>query len=113
MRGFAMSTTTFSDSSAIVSRAARIGDLHLSYLMAGKGEPLVLLHGFPQHSHLWRPLMPRLAEHFTVIAPDQRGAGGSSKPMTGYDKRTLATDIYGLVHDVLGFDRINLVGYDQ
>ena len=108
-----MTTNAHASSTKIVSHAARVGDLHFSYLLAGSGEPLLLLHGFPQHSHMWRRLMPVLSSRFTVIAPDQRGAGGSSRPATGYDKRTMASDIYGLVHDVLGFDRINLLGYDQ
>ena len=106
-------TNAMSDGATIISRSATVDGLHLSYLQAGAGEPLVLLHGFPQHSHIWRRLIPMLALHFTVIAPDQRGAGGSSRPDTGYDKRTMANDIYKLVHDVLGFDRINLLGYDQ
>ncbi|WP_269144790.1 alpha/beta fold hydrolase [Nostoc sp. WHI] len=62
---------------------------------------------------MWRSIMPTLAAHFTVIALDQRGMGGSSIPASGYDKRTMAADIYQLVHEVLGCDRIHLVGYDQ
>ena len=91
-------TNATSDSTTIISRVATVGDLHLSYLQAGSGKPLVLLHGCPQHSHMWRRLLLVLAQQFTVIAPDQRGAGGSSKPDTGYDKRTMANDIYQLVH---------------
>lgn len=97
----------------IEQHTAKVGELTLAYLQAGSGEPLVLMHGFPQHSHMWRSVIPALAEHFTVIAPDQRGMGGSSIPPNGYDKRTMAQDIYQLVHEVLGHDRINLVGYDQ
>ena len=97
----------------IEQHTAKVGDVTLSYLTAGEGDPLVLLHGFPQHSHMWRALMPQLAEHFTVIAPDQRGMGGSSVAPYAYDKRTLAADIYGLVNGVLGYDSINLLGYDQ
>lgn len=100
-------------STTIEQHTAKVGDLTLAYLQAGSGEPLVLLHGFPQHSHMWRSIMPTLAERFTTIAPDQRGMGGSSVTAGGYDKRTMAVDIYRLVHDVLGYDYINLVGYDQ
>ncbi|WP_229500732.1 alpha/beta fold hydrolase [Nostoc mirabile] len=55
--------------------------------------------------------MPTLAENYTVIAPDMRGLGDSSKPETGYDKRTVAEDIYQLINQ-LGFHQINLVGHD-
>ncbi|MBW4475077.1 MAG: alpha/beta hydrolase [Stenomitos rutilans HA7619-LM2] len=97
----------------IEQHTVKVGALTFAYLQAGAGDPLVLLHGFPQHSHMWRSIMPTLAERFTIIAPDQRGMGGSSIPAGGYDKRTMATDMYQLVHEVLGYDRIHLVGYDQ
>ena len=57
----------------------------------------MLLHGYAQTSHMWRPLMPQLATSHTVIAPDLRGAGGSAKPDGGYDKKTMAQDIHALV----------------
>ena len=97
----------------IEQHTAKVDDATIAYLQAGSGPPLVLLHGFPQHSHMWRNIMPTLAERFTVIAPDQRGMGGSSVRSRSYDKRTLAADIYGLVHGVLGYEQINLLGYDQ
>lgn len=97
----------------IEQHTAKVGDLNLAYLQAGSGEPLVLLHGFPQHSHMWRSVMPTLAQYFTVIAPDQRGMGGSSVTLSGYDKRTMAEDIYRLVREELGYDQINLAGYDM
>ena len=97
----------------IEQHTAKVDDATIAYLQAGSGPSLVLLHGFPQHSHMWRNIMPTLAERFTVIAPDQRGMGGSSVRSRSYDKRTLAADIYGLVHGVLGYDQINLLGYDQ
>lgn len=60
---------------------------------------------------MWRPLIPRLAEKHTVIAPDLRGAGSSDKPESGYDKKTLADDIHALVQ-ALGFRDVKLVGHD-
>ncbi len=75
------------------------------------GDPVVLLHGFPETSHAWRKVIPRLAEHYTVIAPDLRGCGASDRPEGGYDKRTVASDIFELVRQ-LGFERINLVSHD-
>jgi pimeloyl-ACP methyl ester carboxylesterase len=56
--------------------------------------------------------MPRLAERYTVIAPDMRGLGDSSRPLAGYDKKTVANDIWRLVHETLGYDRLFLVGHD-
>ncbi|WP_046245368.1 alpha/beta fold hydrolase [Hymenobacter terrenus] len=100
---------------SITHHRAQVGEVSLHYLQAGQAqpgrEPLVLLHGFPQHSHMWRRIMPALAEHYLVIAPDLRGIGGSGILPTGYDKRTLAADIHGLLQQ-LGHSRINLVGYD-
>ena len=90
---------------------AEVSDVKLHYVMGGKGEPIVLLHGWPTTWYEWKRIMPELAKHYTVIAPDTRGLGESSKSETGYDKRTLAGDIYGLVRQ-LGLGRINLVGHD-
>ena len=81
------------------------------YGRAGSGDPVVLLHGFPETSNAWRKVMPRLAEHYTVIAPDLRGFGASDRPDTGYDKRTVAEDVHQLVHQ-LGLGPINLVSHD-
>jgi len=79
--------------------------------MGGKGDPIVLLHGFCQTWYEWRHIIPTLMEHYTVIAPDLRGLGDSDKPTTGYDKKTIADDIYQLVKQ-LGFQEIFLVGHD-
>jgi len=82
-------------------------------LEAGQGSetPVVLLHGFTETSHMWRPLIPRLADGRTVIAPDLPGAGGSSKDKSGYDKKTMAQDIHALVQK-LGYHRVKIVGHD-
>src|ERR1700674_3979269 len=61
-------------------RYAEVNGVRLHYLIGGKGSPVVLLHGYTQTGHMWRPLMPQLARHHTVIVPDLRGAGGSSRP---------------------------------
>src|SRR5713226_6839622 len=86
-------------------------DVRLHYVTAGRGDPVVLLHGWPQTWYEWRRIIPALAERYTVIAPDMRGLGDSSKPATGYDKRTVAADIYQLVRK-LGFEKIFIVGHD-
>ena len=62
---------------AIRSQFATVNGVKLHYLQAGGGTetPIVLLHGYAQTSHMWRPLIPKLADGHTVIAPDLRGAG--------------------------------------
>src|SRR6516164_2567428 len=90
---------------------AVVNGFRMHYVVAGRGYPLVFLHGWPQSCYEWRKIIPPVAEHFTVIAPDLRGLGNSDRPMTGYDKRTLASDVYGLVQS-LGFGKIGLIGHD-
>jgi pimeloyl-ACP methyl ester carboxylesterase len=99
------------DESIFKHHTIRIGEVRLHYVVAGSGDPVVLLHGWPQTWFEWRRIIPALAAKYTVIAPDLRGLGDSSKPPGGYDKRTVADDIYQLVRK-LGFERINLVGHD-
>lgn len=95
----------------IESRFTEVNGVRLHYLVAGKGEPVLLLHGYAQTSHMWRPLIPKLAQTHTVIAPDLRGFGGSSKPETGYDKKTMAQDIHALA-EALGYKSVAVVGHD-
>jgi pimeloyl-ACP methyl ester carboxylesterase len=66
---------------------AEVNGLRLHYLIAGKGDPVVLLHGYAETSHMWLPLIPKLSEGHTVIAPDLRGFGQSSAPSDGYTRR--------------------------
>jgi pimeloyl-ACP methyl ester carboxylesterase len=68
----------------IENRFAEVNGVRLHYLIAGKGDPVILLHGCTQTSRMWRPLMVELAKTHNVIAPDLRGIGQSSKPTTGY-----------------------------
>ena len=91
---------------------AFVNGQQIHYVRAGAGDPVVLLHGWPQTWYMWRKLIPALAERYTVIAPDLRGFGQSSKPLDGYDKRTVAVDIYELVRS-LGFEKVFLVGHDM
>lgn len=86
-------------------------NVRIHYVIGGKGDPVILLHGFPMTWYHWRRIMPALAERYTVIAPDTRGSGDSSKPDAGYDAQTIADDIYKLVQQ-LGYNRIFLVGHD-
>ncbi|HEX6483958.1 MAG TPA: alpha/beta hydrolase [Ktedonobacteraceae bacterium] len=84
-----------------------------------KGErfPLLLLHGYPQTHVMWHKIAPRLAEHFTVVAPDLRGYGDSSKPEDGpdhstYSKRAMAQDLVEVM-DTLGYQEFFVVGHDR
>jgi pimeloyl-ACP methyl ester carboxylesterase len=90
---------------------AEVNGVRLHYLIGGKGSPVVLLHGYAETGYMWRPLMPQLAKRHTVIVPDLRGAGGSAKPESGYDKKNMAVDIHELTKS-LGFDRVGIVGHD-
>lgn len=84
----------------------------LHYVTAGAGDPVLLLHGWPQTWYAWRHVIPRLATRYSVIAPDMRGFGDSSKPAGGYDKMTVARDLRELVH-ALGHRSVFLVGHDM
>lgn len=90
---------------------ATVNGIKIHYVIGGKGDPLVLVHGFGQNWYMWNRLLPELSKHFTVIAPDLRGVGESDKPEGGYDKKTMASDIHELVNQ-LGYKKINLAGHD-
>jgi haloacetate dehalogenase len=86
-------------------------DIRLHVRLAGTGYPLILLHGWPQTSYCWRKLVPILAPHFRLIAPDLRGFGNSDKPEGPYDKRTVAIDILEMARS-LGYDNALVAGHD-
>src|SRR5688500_9102654 len=92
-------------------RFAGVNGIRLHYLVAGKGEPVLLLHGYTQNSHMWRPLMTELAKTHSVVAPDLRGFGQSSKPNGGYTKKAMAQDVHALAKS-LGIQRAIVVGHD-
>ena len=96
----------------LVHDFADLGDVRLHYVTAGQGPAVVLLHGWPQTWYMWRDIIPGLAARYRVIAPDLRGLGDSSRPAVGYDKKTLAQDIWRLVHDVLHEESLFVVGHD-
>ena len=93
------------------SNFADVNGVRLHYLSVGKGDPVVLLHGFAETSHMWLPLISELADRHTVIAPDLRGFGQSAAPDDGYTKKAMAQDIHALVNS-LGHTRIRLIGHD-
>ena len=93
------------------SRYVDTPDVRLHAVIGGSGPPLLLIHGWPGSWYYWRLVMPALARDFEVIAVDQRGIGLSDKPEPGYDTRTLANDLIGLM-DALGHQRFSVVGVD-
>src|SRR5437773_10892326 len=94
------------------SHTANVGNVKIHYLKAGTGKKtLVLIHGFGDTSHMWIPLFDEFGTDYTILAPDMRGLGDSSRPATCYDKKTIASDIHELVKS-LGLETISLVGHD-
>ena len=86
--------------------------VRIHYRREGRGPGMVLLHGWPQTGHMWRKVVPALAERFTVVAPDLRGYGDSDRPPSGYDKRAMAADVADVIR-ALGLGPIVLVGHDR
>ena len=109
---FSFAATVLAQSSKYQSQTANLTAVKLHYLKAGTGKKtLVLIHGFGDTSHMWIPLFDEFGTDYTIIAPDMRGLGESSRPATGYDKKTIAGDIHELVKS-LGYQKIDLVGHD-
>lgn len=102
-------TTTATE--AIQSRSAEVDGIKLHYLTAGHGPRVILLHGYTQTSRMWRPLIPKLTDKFTVIAPDLPGIGDSGIPKDGLDMKTAAIRIHALAKS-LGITRARVVGHD-
>ena len=96
---------------AIASRTATVDGVKLHYLTAGHGPTVILLHGYTQTSRMWKPIMPLLAEKFTVIAPDLPGIGESDIPPDGIDMKTSAIRIHALAKS-LGVEKARVVGHD-
>jgi haloacetate dehalogenase len=94
-----------------------VDDVSLRVRHGGSGPPLLLLHGYPETHMMWGQVADDLARDFTVIAPDLRGYGKSSKPETTkdhepYSKRAMGRDVLGLMKH-FGFDRFDLAGHDR
>ncbi len=87
------------------------GGLRMHVVEAGQGDPVLLLHGFPQNWWEWRGVIPGLAQNHRVIVPDQRGTGWTDAPASGYERDQLLADVVALL-DVLEIDRVHLIGHD-
>jgi pimeloyl-ACP methyl ester carboxylesterase len=93
---------------------ARVNGIRMHYVTGGQGEPILLVHGTPKTHFYWYKLIPRLTEHFTVVAPDLRGFGDTDRPPAdeGYDSLTNATDL-GELMSLLGHEKFHLHGEDR
>lgn len=98
-------------------KTVQVNDVSIHYVKAGKGAPVLLLHGFPQSHAMWAAVAPKLAEKFTVICADLRGYGDSGKPQcapdnSNYSFRQMASDNIALMKEE-GFESFHLVGHDR
>lgn len=94
------------------SHFLEVNGIRLHYVEMGKGPLVILLHGWPETSYEWRSTMPVLSKYYHVVAPDLRGLGLSEKTASGYDKKTIATDIKDLII-ALGQNHAKVVGHDM
>ena len=109
--GLLWATGARAQDKTISSRSADVHGVRLQYLTAGKGPAVILLHGYAETSRMWRPLIPLLADKFTVIAPDLPGIGDSAIPADGADMKTAAIRIHDLARK-LGVEKARVVGHD-
>jgi pimeloyl-ACP methyl ester carboxylesterase len=95
----------------VTHRFVEVRGVRLHVAEAGAGDPVVLLHSFPQHWYAWRHVVPLLSGQYRLICPDWRGFGWSEAPQRGYDTASRAADILGLM-DALGLPRVRLIAHD-
>lgn len=89
-----------------------VNGIFIHYVISGKGEPIVLLHGWPETWYEWTGIIPGLIyNNYSIIAPDLRGLGDSEKPQSGYDTKTVAEDVFQLIKK-LGFSKVYVVAHD-
>ena len=95
------------------SKFAEVNGIRMHYVQMGEGPLLVLLHGWPQTWYEWAEVMPPLAEHFTVVAPDLRGVGKTERTADGYDKETISKDVAALIEHLNGDEPAVVVAHDM
>lgn len=100
-----------------LQKQIRIGEININLIQGGKGDPVLLLHGYPQTHTCWHRVAPLLAQHFTIVCTDLRGCGDSSRPVSDpqhltYSKRAMAEDQVRVMHE-LGFSSFAVVGHDR
>ena len=99
--------------SQLVHHFATLREVKVQYVTAGTGQKtLVLLHGYPQSWYCWRHVIAELQNEYSIVAPDLRGLGDTTRPAGGYDKRTIAADSYELLSEHLGLTRYAVAGHD-
>jgi pimeloyl-ACP methyl ester carboxylesterase len=94
-----------------VNKYATVNGVKLHYVEGGSGSPLICLPGWPQTWYSFHTIAPELSKKYRVIIVDIRGMGNSEKPTAGYDKKTMAKDIYELTQQ-LELQKINILGHD-
>ncbi|MFB8145403.1 alpha/beta fold hydrolase [Microbacterium sp. NPDC056003] len=99
------------DLTGIRSSSVTVNGLRIHVTDAGTGTPVLLLHGFPESSREWAPVMTALSDRARLVAPDLRGAGETDAPNAGYDSETVQRDLIALL-DELGLARVDLVAHD-
>lgn len=102
---------TFTFPPGFKARQIQVDGASIYVRSGGQGPAVVLLHGFGDTGDMWIPLAAELAHNHTVVVPDLRGLGLSSKPAEGYDKKTQAGDVVGVL-DALGIARADVVAHD-
>jgi len=111
LTAFSVAAQTKATTPEIASRFTEVNGLKMHYLTAGEGPAVILLHGYAETSHMWRPLMPQLAKKFMVIAPDLPGIGDSGIPKDGLDMKSAAIRIHNLAKS-LNIQKAEVVGHD-
>ncbi len=99
------------DFPGFTNQYAVVNGVRLHYVEGGSGKPLICLPGWPQTWYSYRPIAMELAKTFRLIIIDIRGMGSSDKPLSGYDKKTMASDIYELLKQ-LGMPKVSVLGHD-
>ncbi|MFF4518386.1 alpha/beta fold hydrolase [Streptomyces mirabilis] len=108
----AVTTTAEQLPAGFSEHKVKVAGTGIDYVIGGHGPTLVLIHGYPQTWYEWHDIMPALAKHYTVIAPDLPGAGKSDAPASGYDKKTMAADLHALLASLGKDHNVNVVGHD-